>query len=160
MADAFGIQAAVQRSAPQGSSAPAAPTKPAAPAPAAQPAGPTTAQQITTAFIAAPGTVRVAVPPRPEGEERQKARKAPNSMTAPSSQDGGRSPISSAPVADTFGGVEALAGRSQNEASIGATNSHHEPATSSGEAQADADFVAGRYASFNSSAEFLAELGA
>lgn len=80
-------------------------------------------------------------------------------MSSSRPQSAGTNPLANASIADSHGGVQALLGRESKVTSGDVAASHQEPGTAAGEQQADADFAAGRYRSFNSHIEFLGELG-
>jgi hypothetical protein len=96
------------------------------------------------AAIGAPGLVRVALPPREE--PRVKPRKAAASMQPARDQQGGASPLSTAPLANGHESALLVQPRRHDTGAVG-SGAGEQPALTA-EQQADADFAAGRYTSF------------
>lgn len=115
---------------------------------------PPIAQQAAVATVAVPSIVRVPVPPREE--ERQRPRKAAAQMQPPREQSSGTSPLASLSLADGNSGAAQV---QQRKANNGAVNSElGNDAHLDAEQEADNDFRAGRFTTFERDDDFVASL--
>lgn len=115
---------------------------------------PPVAQQVAVAQVAVPSIVRVPVPPREE--ERQRPRKAAAPLQPPREQGNGSSPLASLCLADGQDGAAQVQPRQANNAAVSSGTS--DQGQLSAEQEADADFKAGRFTTFERDDEFVASL--